>query len=477
MTTSRKVPEFVIAGHPNEGKSSLLSTLAEDDSVKVSPYPGETKRCKAFPVKIDGQEIIRFVDTPGFQNPMRVLAWMRKYKGATSNIIRDFIASHKDDPVFRDDCELLRPMEKATGIIFVVDGSRPLRRGDKAEMEILRLIGRPRMAVINCKTDDSRWLSSWQEEFRRHFNSIRVFNSCKAGYRQRIELLESLKAIDQELSILLDSVISAIKADWAARRQKSAEIIASMLKDILGFQKQTPILLPELGEEAEKKLEAKLLEEYRSFAKKREAKAHKELRRIYKHRLLDSALPEHSILQEDLFSKKTWQFLGLSKRQLVIAGAIGGAAAGAMVDIGHGGLSMGLFSMAGGLIGGVGAAVGSKEVLAGTRLLGIRLDKESIVIGPANNIQLLYVLLDRALMYFSHITGWSHGRRDYENAHCELHENGKRGFTSEWSMERRRICQAFFKAVTDKSQDEATIFQAEVTFVGMLEDVLKEIAG
>ena len=67
------IPEFAILGHPNEGKSSVLSTLAEDDSVRVSPIPGETTECRSFPVIIDGREVLRFTDTPGFQNPARVL--------------------------------------------------------------------------------------------------------------------------------------------------------------------------------------------------------------------------------------------------------------------------------------------------------------------------------------------------------------------------------------------------------------------
>ena len=70
------VPEFAIIGHPNEGKSSVLSTLAEDDSVRVSPIPGETVLCQPFPVRIDGREIIRFIDTPGFQNPRQTLQWL-----------------------------------------------------------------------------------------------------------------------------------------------------------------------------------------------------------------------------------------------------------------------------------------------------------------------------------------------------------------------------------------------------------------
>ena len=39
--TDNKIPEFAIVGHPNEGKSSVVSTLAEDDSVRISAYPGE----------------------------------------------------------------------------------------------------------------------------------------------------------------------------------------------------------------------------------------------------------------------------------------------------------------------------------------------------------------------------------------------------------------------------------------------------
>jgi len=73
---SNRVPEFAVIGHPNEGKSAVVSTLSEDDSVRVSPYPGETLVCQTFPVSIDGREIIRFTDTPGFQNPKKILVWI-----------------------------------------------------------------------------------------------------------------------------------------------------------------------------------------------------------------------------------------------------------------------------------------------------------------------------------------------------------------------------------------------------------------
>jgi Predicted GTPase len=39
---AEEILSFAIVGHPNEGKSSVVSTLAEDDSVRVTPIPGET---------------------------------------------------------------------------------------------------------------------------------------------------------------------------------------------------------------------------------------------------------------------------------------------------------------------------------------------------------------------------------------------------------------------------------------------------
>ena len=34
------VPTFAVVGRVNKGKSSVLATLAEDDSVRVDPRPG-----------------------------------------------------------------------------------------------------------------------------------------------------------------------------------------------------------------------------------------------------------------------------------------------------------------------------------------------------------------------------------------------------------------------------------------------------
>ena len=173
-------------------------------------------------------------DTPGFQNPIQSLEWMRSYPGPDDGIVAAFRQAHLNDPDFRDDCELFAPIAEGAGIIYVVDGSRPLRNVDRAEMELLRLTGRPRMAVINCKDEDTRYLDQWKNEFRKHFNAVRVFNAHKATYAERISLLESLKGIDQDWQPALEKVIKAFRQDWKRRTSRTAEIICRMLSKVLG---------------------------------------------------------------------------------------------------------------------------------------------------------------------------------------------------------------------------------------------------
>ncbi|MDD2400395.1 MAG: 50S ribosome-binding GTPase, partial [Sulfurovum sp.] len=43
-------PKFAVVGHPNKGKSSIVSSLALDDSVEISDTPGTTVRKCSFPL-------------------------------------------------------------------------------------------------------------------------------------------------------------------------------------------------------------------------------------------------------------------------------------------------------------------------------------------------------------------------------------------------------------------------------------------
>jgi hypothetical protein len=464
------IPEFAIVGHPNEGKSSVLSTLAEDDSVRISATPGETVVCQQFPVVIDGREIIRFIDTPGFQNPGKILHQLQSLRDSTDNVFEAFRAENVSNPQFREDCELLRPIIQGAGIIYVVDGSRPVRSVDKAEMEILRLTGLPRMAILNSKDARTDFLEQWKDEFRKCFNVFRVFNAHTANYTQRIELLESLKNIDPDWQATLDTVIGAFKKDWAQRNLSSGGIITEMLQECLSYKIVRN--LADAGDE--KRVKGDMQEAYERKIRKIEARAHHKIRSLFKHNIFNYDLPPRSILHEDLFSESTWKFLGLSRTQQIAAAGISGAGIAVAIDAATAGTSFGFFAALGGLAGATWAALGAKG-MAQTRILGIPLGGREIQIGPVKNIQFLYILLDRSLLYYGHISNWAHGRRDYDaNTAGKGKEPAPSGYATQWDAGARSVCTAFFKEATrsNGSSDPA----AEQGMKDFLVDQLQKIS-
>ncbi|MCZ6888726.1 MAG: 50S ribosome-binding GTPase, partial [Gammaproteobacteria bacterium] len=61
------IPRIAVVGHPNKGKSSIVATLAEDDGVGISHFPGTTTKARAFPLRVDTEVLYELIDTPGFQ--------------------------------------------------------------------------------------------------------------------------------------------------------------------------------------------------------------------------------------------------------------------------------------------------------------------------------------------------------------------------------------------------------------------------
>lgn len=442
MTELTKVPVFAVVGHPNEGKSTVLSTLAEDDRVRVSPFPGETSECRSFPVIIDGKEILRFVDTPGFQYPIATLEWFQRHEENERNLANAFRVGHSKSQEFRSECELLGALADGAGVIYVADGSRPVESEDRVEMEILRLAGNPRMAVINSKEDLPDFVEEWKNTACRYFNSIRFFNAHRATYSDRIGLLESLKSIDQRWEPALETAIVAFREDWRRRNSKVIEALVALMEACVTHSGSAR--WKETQDEGECRRIAE--ENYFREIRRLEETFRNTVKRIYKHNLFNYEIPGDSLVQEDLLSKKTLRLLGLSRGQIAGVGAVSGGLFGGFLDAHAGGTSL----MLGTLIGaGIGGSLGyfSSNRLTEVKVATVSLGWKEIVVSSHKYSNLPFILLDRALLYYSLATNWAHGRRE-SPVESDVVENGKRvGYTSRWESKRRKVCQRFFESV------------------------------
>jgi hypothetical protein len=424
----------------------VVATLTEDDRVPISPLPGETSECKDYLLRIGDDALMEFVDTPGFQNPKAVLEWLQSHGGDPASAIAAFRAAHQNQPRFHHDCELLKPLEERAGVLFVVDGSRPLRPADEMEMEVLRLTGLPRMAIINCKRQGRDFSSDWQQACARHFNSIRRFDAHRSSFADRIALFEALMTLDQDWQPLIGEVVERLRRQWQSRLNHIAFEIEQMLTDCL---------LHERREARNERLprdvqQAQALEKYQAEVAEIERRMQERIRDLLRHRRISIATTPVGLVAENLFSDEVWQTLGLTRQQFATACGVLGASMGAGVDLVLGGLSFGVFTGLGAAAGGAfgwlgGPGLGQRKLKLPGFLGDLSLGGRELRVGLRQNPQLTFVLLDRALLFARQLLAWTHARRDPEAFAQQLQSDTS--LSREWDEADRSIVMNWQKAL------------------------------
>jgi len=456
------VPSFVVVGRVNAGKTATLATLLEvddDELLRISTTPGETTAVQPLPVIYDDEEWIRFFDAPGFQQPVEGVGPIERIAGGGTpgpDEIRRFVEECGDR--FPDEVRLLEPVVKGAGILYVVDSSKPLRDSFIAEIEILRWSGRPRLALLNPQGPEKEHEQAWRERLGTAFNLVRTFDAHRAKYDERRKLLLALLQIEERHARRIKHVIDAMEREWDQRREDAAEALVDFLEKALTLRTRDGLDERDKGvpTRRERKEHALVVEYYTRLAKLEAACIDRWLR-IYRHHLIEADVDPAAHRGLDLATGETWRKWGLSRWQLVAAGALAGGAAGAAFDLGVGVHSLG----AGTVIGAIGG--GTAAFLQGGRLpeLKIKLggglkwksgDGEMLVVGPPKNPNFAWVLLDSMLVRYRSILARAHGRRDVAKL-----EAGGEGFARHFEPSRRALLQKWFnsclKAAPDRGQE------------------------
>jgi hypothetical protein len=408
-----EAPVFAVVGHVNKGKSSIVSTLTEDDSVRIEKEPGTTRVCRVFPIVVDGRTQFSLVDTPGFEQARAVLDWLRDHEErhpARRDVVRAFLDAHRSSGAYPEEQELLSPVMAGAGILYVVDGSQPYRRQYRAEMEILRWTGQPRMALIN-QIGERDHVEEWRVELDQYFSIVRTFNAHQVGFPERVRLLRGMRELSEASRAPLDAAIAALVGERRRRRHESARRIARLVNGALGF-----VLKETIPRDAEiEPYGERLQRRFHDALRDLESRARKDVEELYQHARLrrEEADLESPTWGMDLFARDSFKLLGLRPAQLVLASTAAGATLGGGLDAATGGASFGAGVVIGALVGGAGAAYYSAQSMANVRTLwrGFRGDRV-IAIGPHRNPNFPWVLLDRALLHWRTISDRAHARRD-----------------------------------------------------------------
>ena len=402
-------PQFAVVGHPNKGKSSIVSSLALDDSVQISDTPGTTTKKRSFPLKVDGKIIYELFDTPGFQRARRVLAWLEGHDVSADKkheVVQMFINTHKEDPKFNDEIELLEPIMNGAGIIYVVDASKPYGEEYEAEMEILRWTGQPTMALIN-HIDEDDYTTEWKRALGHYFKIVRTYNPMNVSLKQHLSILESMAQLKEEWTDSVKSSMAFFETYYEQMLSRSAAVIAKNIYKSVSLVET----LVFKGEEAEKSEKKSVEEKYKEHLRVLEKTTQKNIETIWNHDNLEKEQQSLTLDGMDLFSEETASVFGLSRKELLVTAATSGAAAGVGVDLLFGGTTLLLGSGLGAVIGGVSAFFAFNE-LSEIKVLGHTLGKRYLEIGPMKNRNFPYILLGRSLYHTVQVAKRSHAKRD-----------------------------------------------------------------
>ena len=454
---SDPTPTFAIVGAVNHGKSSVVSTLAENDQVRVSPTPGETRDCQKFWLL----DLFVFYDTPGFQNAREALPLLASAAHAREPlaVFREFLAQQRERAEFEDECRLFQPIVAGAGIVYVVDGSEPLLEMHAAEMEILRLTGQPRLAIIN-RTGADDHVADWKRRLGLHFNAVREFNAHHATFADRIELLETLAGIEQGWKPKLMRAVAIFREEGERRIGECAEIIVELLFDALAHAEVAAS--PE-GRTRREALGEELRKRFIAAVSEREARAQQAIISLFGHHRVTAEAASAPLFDAELFSDETWRAFGLDENQLLAAGTVTGAAAGAAVgakvELGTGGGFLGAPTAVGTGVGaGLGAAAaflfGKQRPELKVRVPGFaqkfKVGGSALRVGPYTAVNFPWILIDRALGTFAYVVNRAHARRDdaaIDSAKMKAALDASGHSTAHWPDTVRRECERLFAGI------------------------------
>jgi hypothetical protein len=399
------IPHLCVVGHPNRGKSSLVSTLTENDNVRIGTESGTTTRADTFEFVIDQRVLLQLTDTPGFQRARQVLAWLQRDAVAPAERpmrVRQFLTDPANVAQFPDEVALLMPIMAGAGILYVVDGAQPVSPADEAEMEILRWTGQPRMAVINPMGELTA-VDQWQATLEQFFQWVRIFNPLTASLAARHTLLRAMGELHQGWSAPIRELCTRLDE----RDQQRIEEVSFSLANYWCAQisrRESVTLLDKSGlTTAEEKLRRQLDEQ--------EALFFKSLSRAWGH--------THSVIERDaqwelgsdsLMNTETWYLWGLKQRDLLLVSGAAGATTGLIVDAGLGGSSFMLGAVSGGVIGSVGGWIASRQ-LPGKRIGWLPLTQQKQFAGPVQHPNFPLVVMARALTLARQIWSRAHAER------------------------------------------------------------------
>lgn len=371
---------LAVVGHTNTGKTSLMRTLLRDTQF------GEVKNAAATTRHVEVAQIgdwVQLYDTPGLEDAGGVLDWLEDNTSSQTDGIERielFLNSPAASNEFSQEAKVLRQLLNSDMALYVVDAREPVLPKYKDELQILSWCAKPIMPVFNFVHDVD--LSEWNAMLaRRSLHVSSSFDTVAFDFAGEMQLWDNLATMLPNRQ-LLDNLIATRQQEWQQLNQQAHEMIAHFLLDVAAFRQQF----------SDKNQLNAVVETMHSTVRQFERATQQQLLSLYRFYQSELRSEDWALqaFQRDPFDAALLKEYGIRTTK----GAATGALIGLGFDVLTAGLSLGMGTAVGSVVGG---ALTNWRTLS-DKLTGVQtlyIDAQTLTVLAARLLNLLAVLQSR----------------------------------------------------------------------------------
>lgn len=390
--------KIAVVGHTNTGKTSLVRTLTHNRAFgEVRDQGGTTRTIVSGELVADSSARIELFDSPGLENAPELIDWLDRQPGdrhdgpaRIQRLVEDPSAAQR----FDHEARVLELMLDVDVALYVIDAREPVLEKYQDELAILGLCARPIVAVLNFTASPGSRELEWRDALARvQLHTVLAFDAAVRDPATEFSLFEKLRSQLDRHERVLAAWMDHRREEEKRRRHAALEAVASLLLDAAGCVREVPA-----DSESEQQ---RAWRDMREAIHRREQACVETLLELYRFGREDydeSELPvSDGRWHADLFDPETLRHYGLSASGYAALGA----GAGAAIDVGTGGLSLGAGTVTGAALGaGAGLVRG-----AGSRLVAKLRGRERLQVDDA----VLRLVMARSLELLSALIRRGHG--------------------------------------------------------------------
>ena len=363
MTVQKSQIALSLISHTNIGKTTLARTLLRKDIGLVADRAHVTLENQKYTVlETDARESLQLWDTPGFPNCQKILSRVQGAKHPIVRILTEVWDRFRDRPSWCAQQAVLNVQQEADVVLYLVNATEePSMAGYIAsELQLLEWIAKPVIVLLNQTGPPRDWDTQqrleqpWKDYFARYgfvrgVHSLDAFSRCWVQEGILFETIHSLLPFqDRPLMNRLFTVWQQanLAVFHAAMEQWALLVVRAARSRVMTRGDGSPMEVQK--QQAVDGLLKELVNEVGATTKAV----------IALHGLEGDAIGVIQARMEHVEVQRGAQGRGEATLSGTAIGGIGGALtsgayAGLHLDAATGGVSLGLFTVAGAVVGGV----------------------------------------------------------------------------------------------------------------------------